>query len=420
MAFRRGWVGISTFAILIVGATAPWAHGGDWPQILGPSRNGQAEGERLAATWPADGPPQRWRVPLGSGYAGVAVVGRKVVAFHRVGDLERVECLEAATGRSLWQADFPATYRGGIDPDTGPRCVPLVVQDTVYAFGAAGDLYAVDLTTGRPRWQRSLYADYQADEGYFGAGSTPLFVAGRLLVNVGGKGAGLVALDPASGRTLWKATDEAASYASPTVYASPQGPAALFVTRLSCLWVEPDTGQVHHLFPFGQRGPTVNAATPLVFGGRLFVTASYGIGAVSARLERGQAQIDWKKDDVLSSQYATPVEHQGLLFGIHGREDVGVAELRCVEAATGNIRWRVPGHGVAHLILAGNHLVIQKVDGWLALAEASGTAYRELVKVRITREPTRALPALADGRLYVRTGSGGGELICLDLADRRD
>jgi hypothetical protein len=404
--------------LLAVGFALPtW--GGDWPQILGPQRNGRAEGETLAAAWPADGPPRRWRYPLGSGYAGAAVVGRRVVVFHRVGDQERVECLDALTGRSLWKTDFPATYRGGIDPDTGPRCVPLVVQDTIYAFGAAGDLYAVELATGRARWRRSLYADYQADEGYFGAGSTPLYVTGRLLVNVGGKGAGLVALDPASGQTLWKATDEAASYASPVLCSSPKGPAALFVTRLNCLWVEPESGQVHPLFPFGQRGPTVNAATPLVFGDRLFVTASYGIGAVCARLDRGAANIVWKNDRVLSSQYATPVEHEGLLYGIHGREDVGVAELRCIEAATGTIRWQVPDYGVAHLILAGNRLLIQKVDGWLALAEASGTAYRELAKTRISTQPTRALPALAHGQLYVRTGSGGGELICLDLADEQ-
>lgn len=402
--------------LLAVYLTLP-ARGGDWLQILGPHRNGQAEGEALAGVWPAGGPPCRWRYPLGSGYAGVAVVGHRVIAFHRVGDQERVECLDTETGRSLWRANFPATYRGGVDPDTGPRCVPLVVADTVYAFGAAGDLYAVDLTTGRLRWRRSLYADYQADEGYFGAGSTPLFVAGRLLVNVGGQGAGLVALDPASGRTLWKTTDDAASYASPIVYQSPQGPAALFITRLRCLWVEPETGRVHPLFAFGQRGPTVNAATPLIFGERLFVTASYGIGAVCARLEGGQAKIEWKNDDVLSSQYATPVVHEGLLFGIHGREDVGVAELRCVEAATGTIRWRVPGHGVAHLILAKDRLVVQKVDGWLTLTEASGTAYRELAKARIATEPTRALPALAGGRLYVRTGSGGGELLCLELSN---
>lgn len=407
--------GRSLVAVLMVCLALP-ASGGDWPQILGPNRNGRAEGETVAAAWPAEGPPCRWRYPLGSGYAGAAVVGHRVVVFHRVKDQERLECLDADTGRSLWQANFPATYRGGVDPDTGPRCVPLVVQDTVYAFGAAGDLYAVDLASGHPRWQRSLYADYQADEGYFGAGSTPLYLAHRLLINVGGKGAGLVALDPTSGQTLWKTTDEAASYAAPTLFSSPVGPAALFVTRLNCLWVEPDRGRVHPLFPFGQRGPTVNAAMPLVVEGRLFVTASYGIGAVCARLEHGQANVEWKSDQVLSSQYATPVAHEGLLFGIHGREDVGVAELRCVEVATGRLRWRVPGYGVAHLILAGNRLVIQKVDGWLALAEASGTAYRELAKAQIAHVPTRALPALAGGRLYVRTGSGGGELLCLDLS----
>ena len=117
----------------------------------------------------------------------------------------------------------------------------------------------------------------------------------------------------------------------------------------------------------------------------------------------------------MSSQYATPVEHDGFLYGIHGREDVGVAELRCVEAATGKVRWSKTGYGVAHLILAGDKLLIQKSDGQIALAAADPAKYRELATARLTREPTRALPALSNGRLFVRTGSGGGELICLEV-----
>src|SRR5437764_273450 len=99
---------------------------GDWPQILGPRRNGHADGEQLLKKWPAGGPKVLWRYALGSGYAGAAVAGNRVVVFHRIGASERVECLAADSGKSQWKTDFPALYRGGVDPDIGPRCVPLI------------------------------------------------------------------------------------------------------------------------------------------------------------------------------------------------------------------------------------------------------------------------------------------------------
>jgi outer membrane protein assembly factor BamB len=404
---------LAALALIAVAAVPLCA--GDWPQILGPNRDGHAVGEQLSENWRQGGPKVLWRHPLGSGYAGAAVVDSRTIVFHREGAVERVECLDAGKGNSLWKADFPASYRGGIDPDEGPRCVPLVAQGTVFAFGAAGDLHAVTLDTGKKLWSRALYADYRGDEGYFGAGSTPILVGGKLLVNVGGKGAGIVALDPADGKTIWQASDEAASYSSPAVVHVAGQDQALFVTRLNCVLADPASGHVTKLFPFGMRGPTVNAATPLVFDDKLFVTASYGVGAALAPLAGTTAKPIWANDNAMSSQYATPVEHDGFLYGIHGREDAGVAEFRCIEAATGKVRWSKPDFGVAHLILAGDKLIIQKADGQIVLAAADTVKYRELASARIASGPTRALPALANGRLFVRTGSGGGELICLEV-----
>jgi outer membrane protein assembly factor BamB len=389
------------------------ATAGDWPQILGPNRNGHAENERLADNWPASGPKTLWRYKLGSGYAGAAVVGDRVVVFHRINNDECVECLSAASGKSLWKTDFPATYRGGIDPDTGPRCVPLFAGGAVFVFGAAGDLHAVKVDSGDKLWSRSLYADYKGDEGYFGAGSTPILVGGQLLVNVGGRGAGIVALDPASGKTLWQASDEAASYSSPTAAKISGHDKAIFITRLDCVVADPAAGTVNKLIPFGQRGPTVNAATPLVIGNNIFLTASYGIGAALVPLSDKPVKPIWTNDNTLSSQYATPIEHGGYLYGIHGREDQGVAELRCIEAATGKVQWKKTGFGVAHIVFADGKLLIQKADGHLLLAAADPAKYRDLATARISSEPTRALPALASGRLFTRTGSGGGELISL-------
>ncbi len=395
------------------------ARAGDWPQILGPHRNGVADDEQLPERWPKSGPAILWRAKLGQGYAGPAVVGSRVVVFHRIGAKERLECFDLKSGQSTWATDFACSYRGGIDPDLGPRCVPTIVDGAVVAYGVAGNLHCVSLADGKTRWSRDLFGDYQGDEGYFGAGSSPLVVESRVLVNVGGKsGAGLVALDLRTGETLWKAGDEAASYAAPTFAKLGEKPAAIFVTRLNCVAVDPATGAVLFRFPFGKRGPTVNAATPLVVDDRLFLSASYGIGAVSQRWN-GQAWVAaWANDDTMSSQYATAVPFEKHLYGSHGREDVGETELRCVELATGKIAWSQSSSGVAHVLRAGDKLLVVNVDGTATLARANPVKFDALATAKIASQTTRAIPALSQGRLLVRTNERGGpgELLCVDVA----
>jgi outer membrane protein assembly factor BamB len=341
-----------------------------------------------------------------------------VIIFHRMDDSEVVEALDAASGRRLWRAPSPAGYRGGLDADRGPRCVPVVADNSIFAYGAAGELVCVALDSGKVRWRRELAADYDADEGYFGAGSTPILAGGKLLVNVGGKNAGVVGLDPATGQTAWQATKEIASYSSPTLITFGGKEQALFVTRLHCVAVDPATGKATTLFPFGKTGPTVNAATPLVIGNKIFVTASYRIGAELRQLTGSAARQVWASDDSLSSQYNTPIEHRGFLYGIHGREDSRSPPpaLRCVELATGKVQWSQEDFGCAHAILAGDKILLVGVDGKLTLIAANPDRYQEL-GAQDLGQTTRALPALAGGRLYVRTnGPGEGKLLCLPLS----
>ena len=183
---------------------------------------------------------------------------------------------------------------------------------------------------------------------------SPIAVDDRLLVNAGGRrGAGLVALALQTGKTLWQATDDAASYSSPTLVTRQGKTRVLFVTRLNALLVDPENGNVVARYPFGRTGPTVNAATPLVFDDYAFLTASYRVGAALLRFEGDAWTPVWANDDSLSSQYNTPVYADGYLYGIHGREDVGPADLRCVEAKTGRVAWSEEGFGVAHLTAAG-------------------------------------------------------------------
>lgn len=399
-------------------ALTQFIRAGDWPQILGPNRNGKAVDERPIKPWPLAGPKQVWSFELGQGYAGPSVVGERVIVFHRQGSKERVEAVSRSTGKSLWHRDFVASYQGGVNPDGGPRCVPLVHGDSVFVFGAGGDLHCVALKDGKHRWSRAAYQDYSGKEGYFGAGATPIVADEKLIVNVGGKDAGLVAFDLKNGETVWRVADDDASYSSPAVAKIGGTTHVVFVTRFHTVSIDPSDGGERFRFPFGARGPTVNAATPLIWDDYLFVSAAYRVGAQLWRVRAKNATRVWANDEVMSSQYTTCVYRDGHLYGTHGREDFRNGELRCVDAKAGKVVWSFPGTGVAHTILVGERLLLLSVDGSLRLAEANPKAYRELAKTKIVDSITRALPAYSNGQFFVRTSEGdAAQLLCLQLGD---
>jgi outer membrane protein assembly factor BamB len=121
----------------------------DWPQFLGPSRNGIYTGPPLADSWPATGPRVVWRKQVGAGFAGPAVSGTRLILFHRVAGEEVVESLDTRYGTSQWRYAYPTTYRDDFGFDEGPRAVPVIVNGRVYTFGAEGMLSAVELATGK-------------------------------------------------------------------------------------------------------------------------------------------------------------------------------------------------------------------------------------------------------------------------------
>ena len=118
----------------------------------------------------------------------------------------------------------------------------------------------------------------------------------------------------------------------------------------------------------------------------------------------------------MSSQYNTPIYHQRHLFGIHGREDVGRGELRCIEAETGRVAWSKRDFGVANLNLAGDHLMALTSEGELVMIQVTPTGYHEISRLKVSRNTTRALPAYSDGFVFLRDNRGSaGELMCIDL-----
>ena len=405
-------------------AAASWVSAQDWPQMLGPDRSGQAmEHSKLNVPWPENA-AVAWQAEVGSGYAGPAVSGEQVLVLHRQGQSEMLESFDLDDGQSRWQATWTASYRSSIDPDDGPRCVPTVATNgdskLAICYGAAGDLSAVDVQTGKLRWHRPLRSEYQADDGYFGAGSAPLVLGQRVVICLGGKQAGIIAVDLESGKTLWTATDYDASYAAP-IAVDPR--TLLVVTRLQTVLVDAATGQVLSEIRFGSRGPTVNAATPIAIGGgRYLLTASYGVGMTILSTAARQLDELLRGSDLLSSQYATPVLSGGRLIGIDGRADVGVASLRSIDLEAQEIVWNQADFGTAHLIAIGPQVLALTSSGRLALIDATADSYREIAHCQLPAGTYRAPPALVGNKLssqlIVRDSPDDrrpGRVLCIEL-----
>ncbi|MGE0375231.1 MAG: PQQ-binding-like beta-propeller repeat protein [Planctomycetaceae bacterium] len=399
------------FAAMGIGTAA---RAGDWPQILGPHRNGVSDGERLAESWPEVGPPVLWSRAVGPGLAGAAVVKGTGVLFHRAGNNEVIEAFDPATGEALWKDSSPTTFQPQVGNEDGPLCVPTIHVDRVVTYGAQGVLTCCNLSTGARLWQRDTHREFEALEGYFGAGSSPLIWEDRVIVNVGGhkSNAGVVAFALNDGRTLWNVTDERASYAAPVAAAFDGQPTIVCLTRMKLLGLDPATGAIRFELPFGKLGPTVNAAAPVLVNRRLFLTASYGIGAVWAEVSADGAKELYRRRDVMSSQYTTPVPFEGKLYGIDGRQDGPPADLKCIDPLTGKTHWTQERFGYATLVRGGDKLLIVTTEGELVLARPNPDAFQPLARFRLTSKEVRALPALAGGCLYVRDSN---RLYCIDV-----
>jgi len=397
-----------------------FAQGGDWPQFLGPTRDGVSTETNLAAAWPKDGPPLLWQKKIGQGFSGPVVAAGKVVLFHRVANQETIDCLEAESGTLIWSFDYPTGYRDDFGFDEGPRATPAIDRSRIFTYGAEGALTCLDFQSGKKVWGVNARKEFSAGKGFFGIACSPLVEGNAVLLIVGGRdNAGIVAFDKSSGNILWKATKDEASYSS-AIAATIHGQRyALCLTRTSLFGVEPASGKVLFQHPFAPPiHSSVSAATPLVIGDLIFLSASYGAGATLLEVNGNKAAEVWASDESLSAHYGTPVHRDGFLYGIHGRTDPGFsARLRCIELKTGKVRWEKSPFEPATLVLAGGRLLILTERGELLYAPASPSGFNPLGRAQILPSQVRAHPALADGRLYARSKD---TLVCVNLREKKD
>src|SRR5688500_5935068 len=199
------WQTTGSMRLLALLSLTLTAAAADWPEFLGPNRDNTSPEMGLLEKWPATGLPMAWERDIGTGYSAPSVRDGMLVLHHRVGDKERVEAMDAASGKPVWAYQYSTQFQDPFGYNNGPRCAPLLTAEHCYTFGAEGVLICLERKTGKLVWHRLTQQDFEVPEAFFGVGSSPVLEDGKLIVQMGGQtNAAVVSFDAKTGKTLWE------------------------------------------------------------------------------------------------------------------------------------------------------------------------------------------------------------------------
>ncbi len=419
----------------------------DWPQWLGPQRDGVWRETGIVEKLPTNGLKFRWRTPVGGGYSGPAVAQGRVYLMDRqlatgaknppnafargeIPGSERVLCLNEADGKILWQHEYDSAY--SVSYAAGPRVTPAVADGKVYTLGSEGNLLCLDAGKGTVLWSRDFKKEFDLKTPVWGFAGHPLVDGKKLICLAGGPGSVAVAYDKDSGKELWRALSaKEPGYAPPMIYEF-GGQRQLIIWHPEAVnALDPETGQViwtHPLTPSVRSGMTI--PSPRKIGDFLFLTSFYN-GSLLLRVAGPQPTVVWqsqkiseKDTDGLHSVMATPLIENGHIYS-----PCSYGQFRCLKLETGERLWETfaptsgksARWGHAFIVKHGNRSFIFSEGGDLIIARLTPEKYEELSRAHlidpVNRDPGRPVvwshPAFANKSTYARNDQ---EIVCVSLA----
>ncbi|MFO0879270.1 MAG: PQQ-binding-like beta-propeller repeat protein [Gemmataceae bacterium] len=401
---------------LLCSATALFA--ADWPQWRGPRRDNVWAVKGLPDRLPDKLTP-RWTQPLGGGYGGIAVRDERVyVQDHQTTprEVERVVCLQAGTGKVVWEHAYPVTY-GKLDYGNGPRATPTLHGAHVYTLGALGHLYCLEADTGKVVWSRDTVKEFRGRVPTWGHACSPLVEGKTLIVQVGGQpDALLVALDLKTGKEVWRSLGDPPGYASPVIVDTGKWRQLVYFTPQHIVGLEPTSGKVLWKVPF--EGITYDVSiSDVVYGDGILLASNYWSGSKAIRLdEQGRnPKVAWE-GKALSLLMSTP-----LVRGKHVYAIDRFRGLKCLEMQTGKILWenehvtpRDTNPQASLVWVGGDRALILNTPGELLLCELKPTGLVRRGKASIIGR-TWAHPGFGAGCIFARTDR---EIVCVPLTER--
>ena len=420
-AYRRVWLAAApwTLAAAIVLCTA--AVGGqappvstDWPQWRGPERTGISQETGLLRQWPPSGPAALWSAAgLGEGYGSISIKGNQAFVQGLKGRDSVVTSLGRADGKILWTR----VVGPGRDNDRGPgpRSTPTVDGDRVFVLTENGDLAALRAADGGVVWQRNILRDFSGQNISWLISESPLVDGDRVIVTPGGRGAGMVALDKATGKTVWVAKElsDEAGYSSAIVADIGGVRTVMTLTSSAGVGVRASDGKLMWRNRSAANG-TANATTPVFSNNTVFYTSSYGTGGALLALtpQSGEVraqEVYFTRD--MQNHHGGVIVLGSTLYGFHN------SIMAALDLPTGKSLWRNRSVGKGAISYADGRFYILSEDHVMGLAEATPAGYREFGRFSIADLgwPSWAHPVVSGGRLYIRNQ---GTLLAYDVRAR--
>jgi outer membrane protein assembly factor BamB len=370
-----------------------------WTDFRGPFRDGHYRERPILTQWPAGGLTPIWKQPVGGGYASFVIARGRAFTIEQRGPQEVAAAYDVATGRELWTTAWNAEFREFMGGD-GPRATPTWSDGVVFVQGALGELRSLDEATGRTIWRVNMLEDNGATVVQWGMASTPLVLGDVLITLPGGpNGRSVVAYDRKTGKRAWSVLDDQAGYSSPMLVTLGGVRQLLVLTASRLVGLTPISGELLWEYPWRTQYD-VNAAQPLVIGdNRVFVSSGYGAGGAVVELTRDGDRFSVRevwKNNRMKNQFTSSLLHDGFIYGL----DESI--LACLDAATGDLKWKGGRYGHGQVLLASGHLIVLTEDGDLALVRATPDRHEELARFPVLDGKTWNHPALADGYLLIR------------------
>jgi len=385
-----------------------------WTDFRGPQRDGRYEEAPIRTDWPPEGLPLAWRQPVGGGYASFVVAEGSAFTIEQRRGQEVVAAYDLETGRQRWTNSWDAEFREAMGGN-GPRATPTWHQGRVYALGALGEFRCLDAKTGKVLWSKNILTDNGAANVQWGMSASPLIVDEKVIVLPGGPGGrSVVAYHKVTGERVWSAQDDQQAYTSPMVATLAGRRQLVVVSARRAMGLAVEDGALLWEHPWVTEY-NVNSAQPLIVGeSRVFISAGYGHGGTMLEVTRDgagfAARVVWANTS-MKAKFNGPVLHEGYIYGL----DEGI--LACVDAATGERKWKGGRYGYGQVLLASGHLVIQAEDGDLALVKATPQQHLEVARFPAIEGKTWNNPALAGGRLLVRNTT---EMACFRVGKQSE
>lgn len=440
-------------ALAIATGVANAARADDWPQWMGPGRDDVWRETGIVDSFPAEGPPIRWRVPIAGGYAGPAVAGGRVFVMDyvkeggeaendpgrraEVSGRERILCLDENNGNILWVQQYPCPYK--ISYPAGPRATPTVDGERVYCLGAEGKLLCLGTSSGDILWSKDLTTEYGIETPIWGFCGHPLVDGEKLICLVGGEGSVAVAFDKKYGKEMWRALSAPEpGYCPPTMIEAGGVRQLLIWHPLALNALDPETGLVYWSQPL-EPSYGMSIMAPRRHGDFLYASGIGGVGALF-KLARAKpdAEVAWrgKRGAAVFCANSTPLIDGGVIYGT----DCDQGCLCAVALEDGRRLWETYAatapagagegadngsrrikHGTAFLVKNGDRTFLFSETGDLIIARLTPEKYEELGRAHLL-EPTgeafgRSVvwshPAFADRSIFARNDR---EIVCASLA----